>query len=196
MKRSCLKSILLAVLIIAGTPIFAQEYVIDPGHTAVMSKAVRLGAAKVVGRFNDVSGSLVFNPATPAATTAEILIKADSYSANNTNGENAVKGDGFLNVKAFPEIKASIKGLMKTERGYVAKTNLTLHGVTKEVMVAVVITGPVLDLPTQKQSIGISGSVIINRQDFGITFSRKGPNNIEIVGNEVEIMIEALAVAR
>lgn len=58
------------------------------------------------------------------------------------------------------------------------------------------INGPALDLPTSKQSIGISALFTINRQDFGMTMAGKLPNGAPIIGNEVEIEINALAIAQ
>ena len=57
------------------------------------------------------------------------------------------------------------------------------------------IKGPLIDLPTQKQSIAFLASTIINRQDYGVKFDRSLPNGTKLVGNEVEITLTILAIA-
>lgn len=190
------KMILALALLVTTVSLFAQQYTIDPGHTAVTSKVLRFGVVKVVGRFAAVSGTVKYIAADPSSTTAEISVKADSYTANNTEGEKAVKSVGFLDAATYPEIKFSVKKLTKADKQYSVSGTLTIHGVTKEISFPVSIVGPSLDLPTGKQSIGISGMITINRQDYGMSMARKLPNGMDVIGNDVEIEINALAVAQ
>ena len=189
------KIILITLCFSIGLATNAQRYAIDPGHTAVVSKVMRFGVVKVVGRFNSVSGTINFNPANLSGATAEISIKTDSYTANNEGGENAVKSSQFLDAGKFPEIKMTLKSLTKSDKNFIVLATITLHGITKDISFPVSINGPMMDLPTQKQSLGISGLFTINRQDFGMTMNRKLPSGAEVIGNEVEIEINALALA-
>lgn len=182
---------------LTGMVSHAQQFTLDNGHTAVTTKVMRFGVVKVVGRFTSVSGSVFLNLNEPAKTTAEITIKSDSYWANNIEGEKAVKSLAFLDAPNYPEIKFVVKGLkLQADKSFLATGELTLHGVTKEISLPVAIVGPSLDLPTGKQSIGISAMIKINRQDYGISMARKMPNGLDVIGNEVEIEINALAVAQ
>lgn len=183
-------------LLMVSLSMFAQQYNIDPGHTAITSKVLRFGVVKVVGRFTSVSGTIKYNATDPSTTTGEIIIKTDSYTANNVEGEKAVKSVGFLDAATYPEMKFTVKKLTKMDKGFSVSGTLTIHGVTKEITFPVVINGPSLDLPTGKQSIGISGMITINRQDYGISMARKLPNGMDVIGNDVEIEINALAVAQ
>jgi polyisoprenoid-binding protein YceI len=157
---------------------------------------MRFEVVKVLGRFMSVSGTVNYNAADATETTANITILSDSYSANNAEGENAIKSPAFLDVKKYPEISLVVKSLTKNAAGFDVKADLTLHGVTREISFPVLLTGPSIDLPTQKQSIGIMGKLVINRQDFGIKMAAKMPSGGMVVGNEVEIEINALAIAQ
>lgn len=190
------KSFLIAAFIVSCSFSNAQVFNIDNGHTAITTKVVRFGVVKVVGRFNTVSGKINFDAGNPTKTTANVTVVTDSYSANNPEGENAVKSPAFLDVKKYPEIKFNIKAFTKNSNGFTVTADLTLHGITKEVSFPVFINGPSMDLPTQKQSIGISGLLTINRQDFGINMAAKMPSGGMVIGNEVEIEINALAIAQ
>ena len=191
MKNILFLSVLLFMTSNSAT---GQTYTIDPGHTAITSKVVRFGVVPVLGRFNDVTGEITYNPEQSDQTEASIIIKTDSYVANNPDGEKAVKSEAFLNTAAFPEMAFEVTGLKKTDDGYVTTGTLTLHGVTKEVHFPVSITGPMIDLPTRKQSIGITGSLNINRLDYGVGSEMKLPSGTEIIGNEVVIEFYVLAI--
>jgi polyisoprenoid-binding protein YceI len=55
------------------------------------------------------------------------------------------------------------------------------------------MVGPAVD-PTKQTAIGIFGEILINRQDYGISFSRLMDNGKLFIGNEVKISIHALAL--
>lgn len=191
-----MKRLLFGLTLFFATASVAQKYTIDNGHTAITTKVMRFGVVKVVGRFNTVSGLVTYNPASPGTTSAEIILKADSYTANNLEGEMAVKSLAFLDVATYPEIKFVVKSLKQVDKSFIATGELTLHGVTKEISFPVYIIGPSGDLPTGKQSIGISAELKITRQDYGISMARRMPNGQDVIGNDVEIEINALALAQ
>lgn len=174
---------------------YSQNYKIDPGHTAVLSKVTRFGIVKVVGRFTDVSGKIYFDANALDKTSADIIIKTESYNANNPEGEKAIKSKAFLDAATFPEIKIAVSKVIKNGNTYSVTASVTLHGQTKEITFPASIAGPGLDAPTGKQSIGIAGNFTLNRQDFGIAFARKLPNGNEVVSNDVEVEVNILAIA-
>ena len=190
-----IKFSLFVCFILSFTAINAQSYTIDSGHSTVQIKVERFGVVDVVGRFKDVSGSITFNKDDVLKTNANATIKVDSYDANNVGGENAVKSKAYLDAESYPEI--SFKGAKMTQKngnkylvGY-----LTVHGVTKTIELPYTIKGPMMDLPTQKQSIAFNSSITINRQDYGISFNRQLPNGTKLIGDEVKITLIILAIA-
>lgn len=184
----------LTALLFAGQTV-AQKYIIDPGHSSVQIQVERFGVVDVVGRFKDVSGSITYDGSNISKTAADALIKVASYDANNTGGEDAVKSPAFLDAATYPEITFKSKSVSISNGKNVLTGNLTIHGVTKEVLLPFVIKGPLLDLPTRKQSISASASVTINRQDYGISFDRKLPSGASLIGNDVKITLIILALA-
>ena len=173
----------------------AQNYSMDSSHSAVQIQVERFGVVDVIGRFKEISGTITFDPNDNSKTTAVSTIKTDSYDANNIGGENAVKSQAFLDIATYPEIR--FKGLKTTQKdgknyleGY-----LTIHGTTKAIELPYTIKGPLMDLPTKKQSIAFNSSITINRQDYGISFDRQLPNGIKLVGDDVKINLTILAIA-
>lgn len=184
----------ITLLILLSGFTFSQSYTVDPGHTAVTSKVVRFGVIPVLGRFNEVSGTITYDPNSVEQTTATITTKTGSYVANNPDGEDAVKSEVFLNVQAYPEMIFEVMKLAKEGEKIIATGALTLHGTTKEVSFPVSIAGPMIDLPTRKQSIGITGALTINRLDYGVGAEMKLPNGTEIIANNVIIEFYVLAL--
>ncbi|NAS31891.1 hypothetical protein GTQ40_12965 [Flavobacteriaceae bacterium R38] len=187
-------TITLLLLLVTST-LSAQNYKIDAGHSTVQIQIERFGVVDVVGRFKTAEGTITYNVEDISKSSAEAVIKVDSYDANNIGGEEAVKSKAFLDATTYPEITfKSTKTITKNGKNYLVG-NLTIHGVSKEIELPFSIKGPLLDLPTRKQSIAFKASTVINRQDYGVSFDRKLPNGTSIVGNEVKITLIILALA-
>lgn len=182
-------------LVLFSQQIISQNYKIDAGHSLVQIQVERFGVIDVVGRFNDVSGTITFDKTNVSKTSANTIIKVDSYNANNKAGEGAVKSKAFLDAESYPEITfKSTNTITKSGVSYLVG-DLTIHGQTKQIELPFSIKGPLLDLPTRKQSIAFEASITINRQDYGVSFDRKLPNGTMIIGNDVKITLLILAIA-
>ncbi len=187
-----MKKILLVITIIAiGHISMAQNFKIDAEHTAVTSKVQRFGMVDVLGRFNKVDGTITYNT-DPTKISADVTIAADSYSSNNKGGEDAVKGPAFLNVASYPEIKFQSQSVEKRGNDLWMKGQLTIHGKTNSVEFPFSLIEPAKD-PTGLNTLAVFASIKINRQDYGIAFSRKLPNGKDVIGNEVTIELNVLA---
>lgn len=189
------KALIIFLSLAATLPALAQTYTVDAGHSSFQSKVIRFSVVPVVGRFTDVSGIITFDANDLAKTKAAITIKTDSYEANNAGGEDAVKSDAFLNVASYPEINFELTSLTGSKDNYTAKGTLELHGVKKEISCPVQIVGPSLDLPTRKQSVGIMGSLTIDRTAYGVGKEMKLPNGLVIIDNNVLIDFVILGIA-
>lgn len=185
------KSVLSAALLLLSIHAFSQSFTIDPGHTAITSKVQRFGMVNVLGRFNEVSGTIDYNEDLTRLST-RVTIKTASYSSNNSGGEDAVKSPAFLDVANYPEITFVSTGVSQNGDRLTMTGNLTIHGVTKEVSFPFSLLEPFKD-PTGAMTIAANASLTIDRQDFGIRFNRKLPNGKDFIGNEVSIELNVLA---
>lgn len=171
----------------------SQSFQIDPGHTFVNFSVNRFASVDVKGRFNDFSGTVQYDAASEMIQSASFTIDVESIDTGHDIRDGHLKGDTWLDSKQFPKITFVSKSFEKSELGYHAVGDLTIHGVTREVIVPFKLTGPAVD-PTKSIALGISASISIDRQDFGISFSRLMDNGKLFIGNEVNIDIDALAV--
>lgn len=173
----------------------SQKYTIDPGHSSVQISVQRFGVVDVIGRFNDVSGTITYNADDIEQTEAEAVIQVASYDANNIGGEEAVKSGAFLDAENFPEITFKSAETIIKEENVFLKGTLTIHGQSQEIELPFTIVGPRMDLPTRKQSIAAKASITINRQDYGVSFDRQLPDGTALVSNFVKISLNILAIA-
>ncbi len=188
-------TVILLVLLCTTLTANAQNFKIDAGHSNVQIQVERFGVVDVIGRFKDVNGTITFNKDDISKTEANAAIKVDSYDANNVGGEGAVKSKAFLDAGTYPEITFKSKSVVVKEGKQYLVGDLTIHGTTNQIELPFEVKGPLLDLPTQKQSIAFNASITINRQDYGVSFDRKLPNGTLIVGNDIKITLNILAIA-
>lgn len=172
----------------------AQTYAIDKEHSSVQIQIQRFGVIDVVGRFKDVEGSITYHKDDITKTSAKATIKVDSYDANSAGGEAAVKSNVFLDAATYPDITFTSSNVVQHDQKTHLVGNLTIHGVSKEVVLPLSIKGPLLDLPTKKQSIAFISTITINRQDYGVSFNAKLSSGTAIIGDDVKITLMILAL--
>ncbi|MBB6425413.1 YceI family protein [Sphingopyxis sp. JAI128] len=171
----------------------AGTYVADPGHTMVVWEVDHFGFSKYSGIFGDVAGTLVIDPANPAAAKVEVTIpvaKVTTASAGLTShllraGKDGGKPDFFGAAPA--DAKFVSTAVVLDDDGDEAKVtgNLTLNGVTKPVTLDVDFHGAGTNPYNKKQTIGFQAEATIKRSDFGIAYG------IPAVSDAVELEIHA-----
>ena len=187
--------VLLVLAIAAPHFLVAQSYEIDKGHSAVLMKVQRFGVVNVIGRFGEIAGTIHYNSEDKSSTSIHISVETDSYRANNLAGETSALSPAFLDAAAYPTLSFAASKVNTANNGLEVTGNLTVHGVTKEVKFEAKLIGPLVDLPTRKQSVALQGTIWINRLDYGVGPDRNLPDGREIIGNKVQIDLEILAIA-
>ena len=200
---------LIAIAAVVAVPVIAQNsgppgapdksrvaagtYAADPGHTMVVWEVDHFGFSKYSGIFGDVTGTLVIDPANPAAAKVDVTIpvaKVTTASAGLTGhllraGKDGGKPDFFGPAPA--DAKFVSTSVVLDDDGDEAKVtgNLTLNGVTKPMTLDVDFHGAGANPYNKKATIGFSAETTIKRSDFGIAFG------IPAVSDAVELEIHA-----
>ncbi|HET9481147.1 MAG TPA: YceI family protein [Candidatus Polarisedimenticolia bacterium] len=179
-------ALLLALPSLAG----AAVWEIDPGHSSAGFKVRHLMVSNVAGAFNKVSGSVVIDEADVTRSTVEATIDSSSIDTANADRDAHLKSPDFFDVEKHPTITFKSKRVEKAGEGRLKVTgDLTLRGVTKEVILEV--EGPIAPVTFGKSiKSGASATTKINRQDFGVSWSRALEGGGLVVGDEVTINIE------
>ena len=180
-KMSSVAALTLLVIAAAAPARAADEYALDPMHTAVSFKISHLGLSWTHGRFNDVSGSFTIDP-DPAACSFALSMKAESIDTGNEKRDEHLKGPDFFNVKQFPTITFKSTSVKAVKDGYEVTGDLTMHGVSKAVTFSV-LGGRKAEFPKGVQRTGYSTEFVLKRSEFGID------KFAEAVGDEVHISI-------
>ena len=185
--------LLLFLFVTITSSINAQTtYQIDKIHTFVNFGVERFMVGEVTGRFNDFVGTVVHNTENILQTKINVSIDVKSIDTGFEVRDGHLKSNIWLDAEKYPEITFTSKSLEKTEENLMLTADLTIHGITREVTFPISIKGPFVD-PTQSNTIGLSGELIVNRQDFGISMDKKMLNGHSFIGDDVKISIRALA---
>jgi polyisoprenoid-binding protein YceI len=166
MDKVCRRSlILLAVFaFFAADAVRADEYTLDPAHTAVTFKVSHLGLSWTHGRFNEVSGGFLIE-ANPAACQFALSIKVDSLDTGNPKRDGHLRSPDFFNSKQFSLITFKSNVVKPIKDGYEVTGDLTLHGVTKSVTFNL-LGGRKAEFPKGVQRTGFSAELALKRSEF------------------------------
>jgi polyisoprenoid-binding protein YceI len=166
-----------------------NKYTIEKNHTSVMWIADHFGYSKVSGKFTDISGEIVFDEKKPQDSSVQVEIKTDSIATGLPKFEDHLKSKDFFDVKTFPTAKFVSKKIIVEGKKNKAQIigDLTLLGVTKEVVLKAEFNKSSPNPMSQKPTIGFSAKTSINRSDFGIKYALPG------VADKVELVIEVEA---
>jgi len=164
----------------------AGNWKIDPMHTSAQFSVRHLAVSTVRGAFTKVSGSATFDPADLSKTVLDATIEAASVDTRVDMRDKDLRSPNFLDVEKFPTITFHGKQTKAAGSGKLQITgDLTIHGVTKEVVLDVDGPSAAIKDPWGNQRIGASASTKISRKDFGV-------NGLPaVVGDEITITIDA-----
>jgi polyisoprenoid-binding protein YceI len=163
----------------------AGTWQIDPNHSAAQFSVRHLGVSTVRGAFTKVSGSAKHDPADPSKDTLEATIDTASVDTRVEMRDKDLRSPHFLDAEKYPTITFHSKSTKVAGAGKLLITgDLTIHGVTKEVVLDVDGPSAAIKDPWGNQRIGASATTKINRQDFGVSAA---PG---VVGDEITITID------
>jgi polyisoprenoid-binding protein YceI len=177
-----------AGLSIAGIAAAATEtFVFDKAHTQVGFQ-IRHFLTKVEGRFREYEGRIVIDRQNPANSRVDVTIQAASIDTGNDRRDADLKSANFFEVDKYPTI--TFKSTKVTPNGkdlYLVTGDLTMHGVTKALVVPVRHTG-FLNLGKMEKA-GFEVIFPMNRKDFGITWNRTLDAGGTMLGDDVQITV-------
>ncbi len=163
----------------AGSP----RYEIDPVHTTVIFRIEHNGVSAFYGRFNQPTGSFVFDPENPASASFEINVKSENVDTGNAGRDKHLKSPDFFNAKQFPEITFKSTSVQRLgTKAMKVSGDLNLHGITRPLTVEVALIGTGTG-QTGNPICGFDAKLTLKRSDFDMK-TMIGP-----VGDEVTLLI-------
>lgn len=181
------------VVCLAGMAAAADTYKIDPAHSSIGFAVRHLGISKVKGNFDDFSGTIIYDASDYAKSSVNIVIKTASIDTDNEGRDQHLIGADFFDAEKYPEITFVSERVEKKEDLFLAHGTFTLHGVAKKITLPFELSGPIKGMRGE-QRIAVEVETKINRQDYGIKWSKSLDAGGLVVGNEIKIEIALEAV--
>jgi polyisoprenoid-binding protein YceI len=184
-------ALLMSQMTLAETKIPEGNYKVDVAHSKVGFEVTHLVVATVEGKFSDFEGVFNIDPKLEKSKV-DIIIKATSVNTDNKDRDEHLRSPDFFDVKKYDKLTFKSKKISGTPEALKVAGDLTIHGVTKPVVLDGKYTGSVKD-PWGNERVAFRAATKISRKDFGLTWSKAveiGP----VVGDEVilDLRVEAI----
>ncbi len=171
----------------------ADTYAVDRAHTTVGFTVRHLVINKVRGKFNEFKGTIVYDENDIAKSSLQGTIKSASIDTDHAKRDKHLRSADFFDAAGHPDITFKSNRVSKEGDRLILVGDLTMRGTTKEIRIPFEITGKIKD-PQGNMRIGFEATLRINRQDFGIAYSKTMDNGGLIVGNRVNIELVGEAI--
>ena len=163
---------------------------IDTAHSSANFSIKHMMIAKVHGGFEKLSGSLVLDASDITKSSVEASIDASSINTREPQRDAHLKSADFFDIEKYPTLNFKSSKVERDGDDLKVTGNLTIHGVTKEVVFAVEGPSEEMKDPYENIKIGISATTKIKRKDFGLSWNAALEAGGVLVGDDVTISLD------
>jgi polyisoprenoid-binding protein YceI len=164
-------------------------YKIDANHTDVIASWSHFGFSNPIAHFGQVDGSITYDPANVAASKVEVTIPLAGLNSHVPDFDAHLRSDDFFDAEKFPNITFKSTAVKAAGKGKLKVTgDLTIKGITKPVVLDVVINKLGEQPIAKRAAAGFSATTTIKRSEFGL--GKYAPN----VSDEVKLSITTEAI--
>ena len=161
-------------------------YAIEPYHTEVGFSVLHFGFSYYSGIFSKVSGDLTLDPNTLEASKLDLQVPVDSLMTTSPKLDGELKGNNWLDAEKYPTMTFQSTKIERTGPGTANVTgNLTLHGVTKPIVLKATLVGAGPNPLDKTYTVGFQVMGDLKRSDFGVKAY------VPLIGDEVRLNIAA-----
>jgi polyisoprenoid-binding protein YceI len=167
-----------------------SKWIVEPDHSVGTFSIGHLMVANVHGQLNKVAGTLHFNPPDVTSLSVELEIDTASIITGVQKRDEHLKSADFFDAEKYPKI--TFKSTKSERTGFSSckvSGDLTIHGITKSIAIDVTVSGPVKS-PFGETSIGLTGSIVLNREEFGLMWNVPVENTGLMVDKDVAISVD------
>ena len=172
-----------------AAPSMASVWEVDATHSSAGFAIKHMMVSTVKGQFAKVSGTINLDDKNPTKSTVELTIDPATIDTHEPKRDGHLKSPDFFDVGKYPTITFKSTKIEKAGKGKFKVTgDLTMHGVTKPVTLAVDGPAPAIKNMMGGMSSGVSASGKINRKDWGLTWNKplEAAGGV-LVGDEVTL---------
>jgi polyisoprenoid-binding protein YceI len=191
LSRIAVAAVLAAVLLLpAGAA--TSDWKIDPQHSSAQFSVRHMAISTVRGAFSKVNGIVALDDKDVTKSTVNVTIEVNTVDTREPDRDNDLRSDKFFDVAHYPTITFKSKKVEQGAPGKLKVTgDLTIRGTTKEVVLDVDGPTPPIKDPWGNIRIAVNATTKINRQDFGVKWNATLDNGGVVVGDDVNIVIDA-----
>lgn len=180
-----MKKMMFFVFVAVSGVLSAQTLTNDAAHSRLGFDATHLTISKVAGNFTDFTSTLTFTKEDLSDAKFTVTAKIASINTGVEARDNHLKSADFFDAEKHAELKFVSTSFTKVIGSmYALEGDLTLHGVTKKVVLTVDYNGSVINPMSKVKTYGFTVKGTINRKDFNV--GSGFPESV--VGNEVVIL--------
>ena len=169
----------------------SNQWAVDASHSNASFTVRHMMITNVRGEFQKLEGAVKWDPSNPEATTIEASADVASINTRNEQRDGHLKSADFFDAEKFPKLTFKSKSVKAKSKEELSVTgDLTIHGVTKEVVLEVEgLSAPSTD-PFGNVRLGATATAKIKRDDFGLTYNAALEAGGVLVGNDVKLTID------
>lgn len=169
----------------------STQYKVDPSHTHAQFSVRHMMVSNVRGEFTKLSGEAVIDDTNLERSKVNVTIDAASISSRDEKRDAHLKSADFFDVAKFPTLTFTSKAVRKNGANIEVTGDLTIHGVTREVKLAVEELTEAITDPYGNVRRGARASTTIDRKDYGLVWNANLDKGGVAVGDKVSINLEA-----
>jgi polyisoprenoid-binding protein YceI len=193
LRTTAAAAFLLALTAVVPTPSRAatSTWKIDPAHSAATFSIKHLAISTVRGGFSGVKGTVVFDDADASKSSVDVTIDVSTVDTREPARDKHLRSADFFDVEKYPTMTFKSTKVEQAGQGKLKVTgDLTMHGVTKSVVLEVEGPTAAIKDPMGNQRAAASATTKLNRQDYGVKFNHAMEGGGLMLGDEVAIQID------
>jgi polyisoprenoid-binding protein YceI len=172
---------------------YAGTWAIDPTHSRLGFEARHAVITKVRGHFADFTGTIVVDPADVSASSASVAAQLTSIDTGNADRDGHLRSADFFDVEKNPELTFTATKFTSAGDAFVVSGDLSINGVTKNIDLAVELTGTATD-PFGNVRAGFEGTGELSRKDFGLVWNVALETGGLLVSDNIKLQLDVSAI--
>ena len=182
---------LAAMLVLAlNTQTWAATWKIDSAHSSAQFQVTHMMISKVNGSYSEVAGQVVLDGEDVSSATVEATIPASTIYTGAARRDTHLKSPDFFDVEKYPTLTFKSTKVTKAGDGSLKVAGqLTMHGVTKAVVLDVQPPSPAIKGPKGESHIGLAAATTLQRKDFGISWNKTLDSGGVMISEDVKVTL-------
>lgn len=194
MKRMVMAGWTAAVVLALGSGMMnaqTTQWKIDPNHSEADFAIKHMSISTVHGTFRGISGTITYDPTNLAKSGVEASIEVASVDTGVAARDTHLKSTDFFDAEKYPTMTFKSTSVKKAGNHYDVTGELTLHGVTKPVVLTLEDPGKTeIGMDGKSVHRGFTATTTINRNDFGLSWNGTLKSGDAMLGTDVRIELD------